>query len=359
MKNGLSSKYSFKAKYLSLLLSLLLLCGCGALKDLTEILPVKERDLFFPGALDAGTIADGLYGLAGDVTFSTLIVSDQIWPGESWTLSDILKIIREWEQSGNPPEYFCAPHKYDVPSCDLWSLVLENIDHSTLLDLKKRTCRFDSEEFRRTLGFCKRSWDAAQNLSVDSPEPEARLFEGSALVCTVSGDLRHFSKTLSMLGEEYHAVGYPAADGESGHLLLTNYMTFLAVNARAEHQEIIDDFLRYYVSYQAQQQYGTGWIRTDILTDCVREKVTTYGSEPIPLFSQGSTVIPLPGKPDGSSYLPEFLEIAENSHPNEASLDIVRAMIQEEADAYFAGDKSLEDTVMLIQNRVQLYLDES
>lgn len=136
-------------------------------------------------------------------------------------------------------------------------------------------------------------------------------------------------------------------------------MTFLAVNARAEHQEIIDDFLRYYVSYQAQQQYGTGWIRTDILTDCVREKVTTYGSEPIPLFSQGSTVIPLPGKPDGSSYLPEFLEIAENSHPNEESLDIVRAMIQEEADTYFAGDKSLEDTVMLIQNRVQLYLDES
>lgn len=79
----------------------------------------------------------------------------------------------------------------------------------------------------------------------------------------------------------------------------------------------------------------------------------------MPLFSQGNSVIILGGKPDGSSYLPEFLKMAGNSHPNESALDTVRNMIREEAEAYFTGDKGLEETVGLIQNRVQLYLDES
>jgi len=37
----------------------------------------------------------------------------------------------------------------------------------------------------------------------------------------------------------------------------------------------------------------------------------------------------------------------------------IRTMIIEEAKAYFAGDRTLEDTCRIIQNRVQLYLDEN
>ena len=37
----------------------------------------------------------------------------------------------------------------------------------------------------------------------------------------------------------------------------------------------------------------------------------------------------------------------------------IRTMIIEEARAYFAGDKTLEDTCRIIQNRIQLYLDEN
>ena len=41
--------------------------------------------------------------------------------------------------------------------------------------------------------------------------------------------------------------------------------------------------------------------------------------------------------------------------PDEKLLSIVR----EGAGAYFAGDKSLADTVRLIQNRASLYLSEN
>lgn len=331
-----------------------------ALADLSALLTAEEREPFFPGVLEAGQIDGGLYGLACGASFSTLIVSDQVWPEASWTLSDILTIIREREKSGEPLEYFQAPGIYDSSSRDLWALILQNLDHSSLLNLQAGKCYFDSEEFREALAFCKKSHETARDTLSGSVNPEERLLEGKVLVCDVSGDLKTFSNTMAMLGEGYHAVGYPTADGTSGHLILTNYEDYVAVNARAEHREIIDDFLRYLVSYQAQQQYSFSWIRTDVLTDCVKEGVTSYGyPTPVPLFSQGSSVIILGGKPDGSSYLPEFLEMAESSHPDNSALNIIRNMILEETDAYFAGDKELDETVKLIQNRVQLYLDES
>ena len=36
----------------------------------------------------------------------------------------------------------------------------------------------------------------------------------------------------------------------------------------------------------------------------------------------------------------------------------IYAIIDEEAQAYFAGSRSLDDTVTIIQNRMQLYIDE-
>lgn len=331
-----------------------------ALADISELLTAEEREPFFPGILEAGRIDSRLYGLACGASFSTLIVSDQVWPEASWTLSDILNIIKDRENSGNPLEYFEAPGIYASSSRDLWALILQNLDHSPLLDLEEGKCYFDSEEFREALVFCKRSHETARDTLSGSVDPEERLQAGTALVCNVSGDLKDFSRTMAMLGEGYHAVGYPTADGKSGHLMLTNQEAYLAVNAKAAHREIIDDFLHYFVSYQAQRQYSFSWIRTDVLTDCIKEGVTTYGyPTPVPLFSQGNSVIVLGGKPDGSSYLPEFLEMANNSHPDNSALDAIRNMILEETDAYFAGDKELDETVRLIQNRIQLYLDES
>lgn len=333
----------------------------GALADLSEILTAAEWEPFFPGLQKAGQIGDGLYGLACGASFSTLIVSDQVWAGTSWTLSDILGIMQERESSGEPLEYFQAPAKYSSSSHDLYALILQNLDHSTLLDLQEGKCYFDTAEFRQALTFCKKAHEAFRDAPADQMEPEEYLLARNALVREVSGDLKQFSAAMSRLGEGYHAVGYPSADGESGHLMLTNYEDYVTVNAKTEHREIIDDFLRYLVSYEAQRQYSFSWIRTDVLKDCVKEGVTTHGyTTPVPMFFQGnSNVIVLEGKPDGSSYLPEFLEMANGSHPDNSALDAIRNMIQEETDAYFAGDKELDETVRLIQNRVQLYLDEN
>lgn len=43
---------------------------------------------------------------------------------------------------------------------------------------------------------------------------------------------------------------------------------------------------------------------------------------------------------------------------NQNNADEITSIINEELQAYFAGDKTVAQTAAIIQNRVQLYLDE-
>lgn len=329
----------------------------GVLAELSQVLPAGEQEQIFPGVLQNGRIGDSLYGITYSTVFSTLLVSDQVWQEETWSLEDILQLLEERERAGNAVEQFSAlPYSEFLAFHMLYDLVLANIGNSSFLDLQAGNCHFDTEEFRQVLELCKRWKQEAQSSQLTEQE---MVLEGKALVYKLEGNLIDFSRAYASLGEDFHAVGYPT-QGKAGNLLMS-YDGCVAVSAAADHREIIDDFLRFLVSYKAQKQYGMNWVRTDVLRDSVTEQVEFYDyPAPVPVFRQGDrSVIVLMGKQDGSSYLPEFLETAGNAIPYETELDMIRNIVQEEADAYFAGDKGLQETAEIIQSRVQLYLDES
>ena len=66
----------------------------------------------------------------------------------------------------------------------------------------------------------------------------------------------------------------------------------------------------------------------------------------------------LPAKKDGSSYLDEYVEFIRNAVPSPVHSDELFDIVMEEADSYFLSDKNLDETIRVIQQRVQLYLDE-
>ena len=49
----------------------------------------------------------------------------------------------------------------------------------------------------------------------------------------------------------------------------------------------------------------------------------------------------------------------ETKKPVKKETDILNSIIWEESNAYFYGDKTLDETLRIIQNRCQLYLDEN
>ena len=59
----------------------------------------------------------------------------------------------------------------------------------------------------------------------------------------------------------------------------------------------------------------------------------------------------------------EYINMRDRAEPGDAEearrMKPVWQIIQEESEAYFTGDKSIEEVADIIDNRVQLYLDEN
>lgn len=327
----------------------------GLLERLDGVLPDETKAQLFDGVLENGMADGALYGITCEATVSTLLVPEETWSGEAWMLADVEALLL----AENEAEDF-AEKGYDTTAAQmLYDLVLTEVSASPFLDAESRSCCFDSPEFEAVLKLCKTyGKETIVNDSRTEKERAELLTEGKALAYVFDGGLIAFSRAMASLGENYRSVGYPSQSGSGSYLNF--YGGCVAVSAGAADREIIDDFLRYLLDAQTQQRYGTDWVRKDVLSSSVRERVEIYGEkEPVPVFVKGGTeIIPLSGRADGSSYLPEYLALLEKSVPRQTQWDTVTGIVLEEAAAYFSGDKTARDVATVIQNRVQLLLAE-
>ena len=81
--------------------------------------------------------------------------------------------------------------------------------------------------------------------------------------------------------------------------------------------------------------------------------------EPVPVFfTSESAVIELDGKEDGSSYVKEYIELAESCIPYKNEYEQIHSIILEEVPAYFSGQKTAKQVAEIIQSRVTIFLEE-
>lgn len=338
---------------------LLMLQEKGALADLTGVLPEETVSQIYDGVLQNGMVDGGLYGITCEASINTLMVSKQVWEQESWTYDDVINLIREREKAGKPVDRFATGSYETSMYSTLYNLALRDIPASPFLDAQGQSGSYNSREFMELLELCKKYGKyRAGDIFFDESEQKQELEEQRALVYVVSGNLVDFSNACALLGDDYHCVGYPMQDGSESFFEF--YQGSVAVNANAKEREVIDDFLRYLLDYTTQRRYCLNWVRKDVLEDCVLEKlVISEGAAPQPVFLLGgNNVIPLAGRKDGGSYLPEYLELTGRCVPSRTEWDDVCEMIYEETDPFFSGEKSAKKVTEILQSRVEIYLNE-
>ena len=345
---------------------LLILKEKGVLADLSEVLPKELEDQIFTGVLDNGRVDGKLYGMTYQAYYNTLMVSKELWQEDTWTVEDVLETIEELEAQGTPIEAF---HNTWFQSGGqtgegILNTMLYDLENSPFLDLEKGECYFDTEEFCRLLEVCKR-YGAENVKSVNSIElgkdAEQRKYvkEGTALAYTGSTmrcELAEFSADMAGFDNTYRCVGYPT-EGESGSFWSCGYA--MAVNAKAQDREVIDELLQYFYSEECQMNSLTNdgiIVRKDLLINSVVEHVD-WSDVPVQNLG-GHTWADLQPKPDGSTYLEEYLELLDSCAAPPSGAEEVETILSEEVDAFFTGDKDDETVAEIIQRRVQLYLDE-
>lgn len=324
----------------------------GALADLSDAIPEELREQVFGSVWDAGTIDGKLIGLTTDIVCSSMIVSDDIWNQDTWTLEDMMML------AGNAPEGTLkgliprTPYASSSAQLLYW-LALEDIG-SAFVNRETGVCQFDCEQFRELLEICK-----------NTPVPEAyygypdtnavnAVMNGEYLAypCTIT-DFFDFEQQTSLFPESYHWVGNPTDEG-SGAMISASY--FLVVNANTENMDLIREFLPTLYGDEVARLYPENCLRRDIL----RSRVIVPEWDPTPQFSMGEGVYRiLTAKPDGTSYVEDYIAFMDKGTLLPPQDNAIASIVLEETEPYFSGNKDMDTVIGIIQSRVQLYLDEN
>lgn len=325
----------------------------GILADMTDMIPDDLKEQVFDCVWNAGTIDGKLVGLTTSLYASSMLVSDEVWPEETWALEDMLTLADTTASDtllGLIPLYGYDPGPTDA----LYQLALCNID-SALVDWETGTCHFDSDLFRRLLEYCKNSPVLESNSSMDDPAPVRAVQNGEYLAypCDFIHSFSAFSSRTSAFPENYHWVGLPTED-ESGNFVSPS--RFLVVNKDSENLDVIRQFLPFLYDEEVERKNPESCLRRDILRKCIY--ISEWDSQV--QFSMGEgTFLVLDSKPDGTSYVEEYIEFMDSCVPFPVRDSAVASIVLEEVPAYFSGDKDMDTVIDIIQRRVQLYLDEN
>ena len=145
-------------------------------------------------------------------------------------------------------------------------------------------------------------------------------------------------------------IGYPSEEGTGS---IVSPRTLLAISAQSQHQDVAWEFIRTILTEDFQKDNNFSFpMRVDLLNQIaqlsLRNPETFADSERWANVWQQLT----------QQQVDQVMELINRADQLESRDVTVFDMIQEELLPFFAGDRSVEETTRIIQNRVQLYVSE-
>ena len=350
------------------------LAAKGFLEDLYPYLdadPEIKRDDLFPNVLAAMEVNGKLCELCSSFTIETLVGASQVVgdkPG--WTYSDFDAALASMPEGCDPLSQYTT--RDDI----LRTLVSLELDE--LVDWTTGECRFDSEGFAELLQFASRfpkSFDW-ENYQWTNDEDEAvRLAEGRQMLRSVSVSyMENLLYDDAYFGGDTTYIGYPTWSGVGSMLQLGADNGLYAMSSSCKDKDAAWQFLRGFLLPKFQEGVWGLPVSRSVFNDKLEKAMTPeYRKD-----AEGNFVLDKEGKrievaktsigrADGSivnvfamtqeqaDRLTELVATTTKSADNDSSIiDIV----VEQAQAFFAGQKSAEEVARLIQSKVKLYVNE-
>ncbi|MBD5536210.1 MAG: extracellular solute-binding protein [Lachnospiraceae bacterium] len=228
------------------------------------------------------------------------------------------------------------------------------------VDWEQGTCDFSGELFRNILEIAKRYGDDGRRGGLPSLAQD--------LDRSVS-DIFYFHGPAEQEESGMVLVGVLFDDG--CHLALSSFSA-LAINANSAHKEGAWEFICFLLSEDAQNFYavngGMPALKSafDLLIDGQKEQVA--GGKKFTIISTvvgangaaGEQSVEVYGEEDiTEEKIEAYRKMLEGACPYPIRTLPILDIIYEEAADYFNGSKSLDEVCGIMENRVQLYLNES
>lgn len=374
----------------------------GFLTDLYELIDADadlSREDFVQPVLKALESADGkLYQLPRTFAVSTAIALDKVAGDyDTWNLAAVKDAMTKLQDGASVFDVYRT--KSDI----LQTCISRNID--AFVDWENGSAHFDSDEFKALLEFANQfpetyDWENATDEENDSAQN--RMNSGKQLMTDMY--ISSFEDMLYQLtgyngGVKF--VGYPSEDGTSNHTFQIDGS--IAISSTCADKTAAWNFMKQFLTEDYQS--GSNVWNFPINQKAFDQKMKDAMTEEYQTDENGNVVKDENGNPIripkmtyyttdagggvafaattetaastvviGGSGVNEDGSISIYAMSQEQAdqiLDLINAttavygydesilnIISDEAAAYFAGEKSLDDTANMIQSRVNLYVAE-
>lgn len=324
---------------------------------------VKRTD-FFESVLDAYTYDGVLVAIPKNFMLETMVgKASDLGDKNGWTLSEMLA--------------YGEAH----PDAELWGNVTKEraltmmlrFTQGNFVNWETGVCSFDSGEFEQILELADtfpKDWQYDE----DAPSLPRRLQAGEILLDSESVyDFNSIQVTEAMFGSEVTYIGYPNENGESG-TYLRGY-TGVAITSKCSDKEGAWSFMEHWLSEGNNTRYSFGLPSNKSQFAEARAEATKVeyvldeNGEPL-LDDNGEPVVQSHGGMGYGDWEYDYRPATEAeadllealigiARPASDSDEQISGIINEEAQAFFSGQKSAKDVAGIIQSRVQTYVNEN
>lgn len=354
------------------------LAAKGLLADLYELIDADSelnRDDFFPNVLKALEVDGGLYSTVSGFSLATVIGAASVVGDEpGWTYDEFnaaLATMREYN-----PE--CEPFDIYTTRADILQTCLA-LDMNNYVNWATGEVNFDNDSFIGLLNFAANfpeTFDYDNYEYSEEDITENRIASGRQML--VQNSIYSVESVMyndTYFGGESVFVGFPTLDGASGNLL--GVYGGYAISAKSANKEAAWNFLREFFTedYQSDESnvynipcninaynkrieyYMTPKYEKDADGNY---KLDADGNKiPVPMMSYGTEN----GVIDFYALTQEqadklYQAITSTTALRQYESDSIFDIVMEQAQAFFAGQKSAEDVAKLVQSKANIYVNE-
>lgn len=344
----------------------------GALVDLYEMLEKDEelsKEDLVPTILSVCENNGKLTTLSPSFYVSTLGCKSKYFDKENWTIDEFI------ETCHNLPEGM-KPFKSGNTNTEIFSRLIYN--SSDFIDYNNSVCNFDSPDFIKILEFCNEfpnagegdeiDWENATNEEMNAywEEAELALRNDKALLTDIYIDNpRSYARTVQgEVNDDVTLVGNPSANGTGAMIYCSNSY---AIMENSDCKDVCWDFIKEVFSEENQNSQNI--YDMPALRSAFEKKLDEAMEKPYYIdengkkteyddmhYIGGEEIKINPLTQEERDLLEDYILNVKPTifHYN----DEVNNIITEETDAYFAGDKTAEQTAEIIQNRVSILISE-
>lgn len=315
----------------------------GAIEELSSYIEAAgiDREDYFPAAFQGFQVETGVYGIGIGISVHSCCADSSTFLGEeTCSLAYMMDILEEQEGDKvfqNQKDAAMLVHDWLKPSEDLYGMV----------DWERNLCDFSGADFCRILELAAR-YGAGEGKGADGYLFNSVNINNYGWYAGYDDSIKNSGRVLT---------GFP---GEEGGVHSLNVST-LAINAASDKKEGAWQFICFLLQEEVQERLGTDAAYLQFPTN--RQAFRNAGS----YWCEHYVGVRLEPAED-----PEWVIEAEwFTEEQLADLESllgravffpyktreILAIIDEETALYFDGSKSMKETIDVIQNRVQLYLD--